>query len=252
MSAHKPWAVSQPRASPSVGGSAAVEPCPWRSESSYAEGSQKDQVAGHVLRWHRDAGLQSIPAQDYISSLERQVASLRRQVHPLGGTGRSLSQRCHSCLVGQAHWQEAALKWPSGKGQGLCPPEQSPGMLVIVWQVSSAACRRPGLNRRAHKQHNPQLLRVWRACRRGCAPQPLCPVQVARDLYVHARMNPILDLVQGLEASHLTALTGTADDDTYEAVNSVVHSVMAASARPAGLPAVLPCGPLPAARLPHA
>ena len=43
-------------------------------------------MAGHVLRWRHDSGLQAIPAQDYILSLERQVATLRRQVTPAPGS----------------------------------------------------------------------------------------------------------------------------------------------------------------------
>ena len=37
-------------------------------------------LQGHVMRWRHDAGLQNIPAAEYISSLERQVATLRQQV----------------------------------------------------------------------------------------------------------------------------------------------------------------------------
>ena len=55
-------------------------------------------------------------------------------------------------------------------------------------------------------------------------------MQVAKDLYLQARSNPILSYLQSLEAAQLATLTGTARADTYEAVNSVVHSVMEASA----------------------
>ena len=54
-------------------------------------------------------------------------------------------------------------------------------------------------------------------------------MQVARDLYLHARGNPILNYLQVQEGSHLASLNSTAGQDTYEAVNSVVHSVVAAS-----------------------
>ena len=47
---------------------------------------------------------------------------------------------------------------------------------------------------------------------------------------LQARSNPLLTYLQALEASQLTTLTSTAQTDTLEAVNSVVHSVMQASA----------------------
>ena len=52
---------------------------------------------------------------------------------------------------------------------------------------------------------------------------------MARDLYLHARGNPILNYLQVQEGCHLASLNSTAGQDTYEAVNSVVHSVVAAS-----------------------
>lgn len=48
-------------------------------------------------------------------------------------------------------------------------------------------------------------------------------------MYLHARGDPILSYLQNQEGSHLASLNSTARQDTYEAVNSVVHSVVAAS-----------------------
>lgn len=46
----------------------------------FAEGSQKTKVSGEVLRWHHEHGTTSMPATEYISLLENEVASLRKQV----------------------------------------------------------------------------------------------------------------------------------------------------------------------------
>lgn len=46
----------------------------------FAEGSQLTKVQGEVLRWHNEHGTTSVPAADYISMLENEVAALRKQV----------------------------------------------------------------------------------------------------------------------------------------------------------------------------
>jgi hypothetical protein len=65
----------------------------WDEEFQYAEGSQLKNVEGDVLKWHHDRGLETIPAAEYITSLEREIAWLRKQArlffllqrHPLWG-----------------------------------------------------------------------------------------------------------------------------------------------------------------------
>ncbi len=51
----------------------------WDEEFQYAEGSQLKNVEGDVLKWHHDRGLETIPAAEYITSLEQEVAWLRKQ-----------------------------------------------------------------------------------------------------------------------------------------------------------------------------
>lgn len=46
----------------------------------FAVGSQKTKVEGEVLRWHNEHGAISMPAADYITMLENEVAALRKQV----------------------------------------------------------------------------------------------------------------------------------------------------------------------------
>ncbi len=46
----------------------------------FAEGSQKTKVQGEVLRWHNEHGATSVPAAEYITMLENEVAALRKQV----------------------------------------------------------------------------------------------------------------------------------------------------------------------------
>ncbi|KAK9903909.1 hypothetical protein WJX75_000221 [Coccomyxa subellipsoidea] len=46
----------------------------------FAEGSQKTKVQGEVLRWHNEHGATSMPAAEYITMLENEVAALRKQV----------------------------------------------------------------------------------------------------------------------------------------------------------------------------
>ena len=47
----------------------------------FAEGSQLTKVQGEVLRWHNEHGTTSVPAAEYISMLENEVAALRKQVN---------------------------------------------------------------------------------------------------------------------------------------------------------------------------
>jgi hypothetical protein len=64
---------------PSKGESAAASAASlvW---DGFAEGSQKTKVHGEVLRWHHEHGATSMPAADYITMLETEVAALRKQV----------------------------------------------------------------------------------------------------------------------------------------------------------------------------
>lgn len=53
--------------------------------------------------------------------------------------------------------------------------------------------------------------------------------QVAKDLYLSCRSNPLLSFLRGLEAPHLKELT-TTGVDTQQAIEAMVHTVMQASA----------------------
>lgn len=48
-------------------------------DSKYAPGIQT-KVTGKVLKWHREHGLQSFPAKEYIEKLERENQILKQQV----------------------------------------------------------------------------------------------------------------------------------------------------------------------------
>lgn len=48
-------------------------------DSKYAPGIQT-KVTGEVLKWHREHGLQSFPAKQYIEKLERENQILKQQV----------------------------------------------------------------------------------------------------------------------------------------------------------------------------
>lgn len=48
--------------------------------TEYAEGSQKLEVNGNVLRWHHENGAESIPALQYIEHLEEELGRLKRQL----------------------------------------------------------------------------------------------------------------------------------------------------------------------------
>lgn len=61
----------------------------------FAEGSQKTKVQGEVLRWHNEHGATSMPAAEYITMLENEVAALRKQVC---GSGNGQSSRMYSTV----------------------------------------------------------------------------------------------------------------------------------------------------------
>jgi hypothetical protein len=46
----------------------------------YAPGTQKSRVAGEVLKWHHENGMETIPAAEYIEQLESQISILKQQV----------------------------------------------------------------------------------------------------------------------------------------------------------------------------
>jgi hypothetical protein len=48
--------------------------------SAYAPGTQKSRVTGDVILWNNAQGPQSVPAVDYIESLEEELRLLRQQV----------------------------------------------------------------------------------------------------------------------------------------------------------------------------
>eukprot|EP00241_Pyramimonas_parkeae_P012562 CAMPEP_0114236192 /NCGR_PEP_ID=MMETSP0058-20121206/6701_1 /TAXON_ID=36894 /ORGANISM="Pyramimonas parkeae, CCMP726" /LENGTH=276 /DNA_ID=CAMNT_0001348101 /DNA_START=302 /DNA_END=1132 /DNA_ORIENTATION=- len=48
--------------------------------TSYAPGTQKNQVQGKVLRWNEHEGVEAIPAVEYIEALEIEVAALKERV----------------------------------------------------------------------------------------------------------------------------------------------------------------------------
>ena len=53
-------------------------------DSKYAPGIQT-KVTGEVLKWHREHGLQSFPAKEYIEKLERENQILKQQVKDVTG-----------------------------------------------------------------------------------------------------------------------------------------------------------------------
>ena len=60
-------------------------------------------MQGHVLRWNHQAGPQTIPADEYISTLERQVATLRQQVCSSSSSSSSSSSRVVLCVKPDGH-----------------------------------------------------------------------------------------------------------------------------------------------------
>ena len=46
-------------------------------DDAYAPGVQKSRVKGEVLRWHKERGVEALPAAEYIERLEAEVARLR-------------------------------------------------------------------------------------------------------------------------------------------------------------------------------
>jgi len=49
-------------------------------DAQYAPGSQKNGIAGEVVRWRHEEGAEVVPAYDYIEMLEREVRLLKEQV----------------------------------------------------------------------------------------------------------------------------------------------------------------------------
>lgn len=49
-------------------------------EEEYAPGVQLSRVEGHALRWHHTQGLERVPIQQYVASLEEQVRTLQLQL----------------------------------------------------------------------------------------------------------------------------------------------------------------------------
>ena len=69
-----------PSSSSSTSSSSSSSTSSSSSNSRMAAGAQKLGIAGEVLRWHHEDGVQQLPALQYIEQLEEELLSLQRQL----------------------------------------------------------------------------------------------------------------------------------------------------------------------------
>jgi len=90
-------------------------------QEAYAPGVQKSRVQGDVLLWHRENGLETLEAVQYIELLEGEVSRLRQQLMQL--EGQPQQQQSRSSRPQQQQQQQAASSPCAQAAPATCAQE---------------------------------------------------------------------------------------------------------------------------------
>jgi hypothetical protein len=153
---------------------------------TYAPGAQKSRVQGDVLLWHKENGVETLAAVQYMEMLETEVVRLRQQLQqqPPAGAGAG---------AGAGALQQPQLQLPAAGPGGAAQQQQQPQ------QLGGGAA--PG------GRQLPMRVQRSGSSQQGGAVQASGGVHGVLSLHEEGGANEVLDYLRALDTASLAELT---------------------------------------------
>jgi len=202
-------------------------------QTTYAPGVQKSKVQGEVLMWHKENGLETMEAVQYMQLLEDEVARLRQQLQAAGldpsdittpksitATSSSNSSSSFSSQAGGAASFPSLPPASNSSSGGSSPNGSRSGSPTSRGSPSSSpfsSTEESGSPKGQQQQEVPFHLSPQLQQQHGLATR-------GEEL-----PNELLDFLRTLEPASLTSLTSSASNEVRAAMDAFVGRLMGSS-----------------------